>query len=423
MKWAADALAIAVAGGICSLSVPAWGTADNLPPDSALPTNVISPATRGVQAGDSISPDDSTDALPAKNAQKYTLELVASFDEYMPRGVSITKEGRIFVCFPRHDINHEYTVAEVKDNKIIPFPSTEINKADINDASNHLISVISATVDNKNRLWLLDSGRIFRDQIKDGCKLIGIDLHTGQIIKNIPFSNNVLLPTSVFKDIRIDPLIGEDGTAIIIDSAPTGTSAIIAVDLASGKGIRRLNNHPSVTAEPDFVIFADGEMLLLRESEDNKKDWTPGVSGLAISTNGDMLYYSALSSPDIYSVSLPKLCDSHISEAEVEKTVKSIGREVGTSDGMESDSQNRLYLSDVENNIIWRRNADATLESIVKDDRLCWPDRLCLAANGYLYVTASQFHRSPWFHYGEDTRELPFQLFRIKVDAQPVQLK
>ncbi len=416
----ASRLTVTTAATIFCLALPAFCAADNLlpvaPPKTTTNTNQPTEATE--------PSDDSNDlVVQAKETKTYTLEPVASFDEYMPRGVAATKDGRIFVCFPRHEPNHDYTVAEIKNNKVIPFPNAEINKAEINDPKNHLISVISATVDNKNRLWLLDCGRIARDQIKDAGKLVAVDLQTGQIVKNITFTDNILLPTSVFKDIRIDSAIGEDGTAIIIDSAPLGASAIIVVDLASGKSIRRLNNHPSVIAEPDFVIFADGEMLLLRESEDNKKDWTPGVSGLAISADEKNLYYSPLSCPDIYSLSLPKLCDAHVDETDVEKTVKSIGREVGTSDGMESDSQNRLYLTDVENNTIWRRNADGTLEKIVKDDRLSWPDRLYLAANGYLYVTASQFHRSPWFHYGEDMRELPYQLFRIKVDAQPIQLK
>lgn len=368
--------------------------------------------------------EDSADQIDAiTSTAKYTLEPVASFDDYMPRGVTVSQNGRIFVCFPRHEDNHEYTVAEIKDGKAVPFPNAEINEADFNNAKNHLISVISAVIDNKNRLWLLDSGRIGLKPVKDATKLIAVDLQSGEVVKNIPFPEEVLSSKSVLKDLRIDPLIGQDGTAIIGDSAPTGDSAILVTDLASGKTMRRLNKNPSVSAEPDFVIFADGEMVLLRTSEDNKVDWESGIAGLTISADGKFLYYSPMASLQIYSVSLEKLCDPHLTEADIEKTIAVIGREIGTSDGIESDSQNHIYLTDVENNTLWRRNPNGAIEKIIKDERLSWPDRLCLAPDGYLYVICSQFHRSPWFHYGEDQREKPYGLFRIKIGASPVQLK
>jgi hypothetical protein len=52
-----------------------------------------------------------------------------------------------------------------------------------------------------------------------------------------------------------------------------------------------------------------------------------------------------------------------------------------------------------------------------------WPDTLALSNDGYLYFTANQLHRQPNFHQGEDLREKPYSLFRIPVDAQPVQLR
>jgi hypothetical protein len=75
----------------------------------------------------------------------------------------------------------------------------------------------------------------------------------------------------------------------------------------------------------------------------------------------------------------------------------------------------------VQYDAIRRRNVDGSIDTLVSDKRLCWPDRLYLAADGYLYVTCSQLHRSPMFHYGKDLRTTPYQVFRIKVDAQPAQ--
>jgi hypothetical protein len=51
------------------------------------------------------------------------------------------------------------------------------------------------------------------------------------------------------------------------------------------------------------------------------------------------------------------------------------------------------------------------------------PDTLSVASTGYLYFTANQLHRQAQFHEGEDLREKPYTLFRIRIDAGPVLLK
>jgi hypothetical protein len=48
---------------------------------------------------------------------------------------------------------------------------------------------------------------------------------------------------------------------------------------------------------------------------------------------------------------------------------------------------------------------------------------MSVASDGYLYFTANQLHRQAQFHEGEDLREKPYSLFRIKIDAGPVHLK
>ena len=90
--------------------------------------------------------------------------------------------------------------------------------------------------------------------------------------------------------------------------------------------------------------------------------------------------------------------------------------------GGESDAQGRLYVTDYEHNSIVRRNSDGRYETIVQDPRLLWPDTLSLAPDGFLYCIANQLHRQPNFHDGADLRVKPYNLFRVRVDAAPVQL-
>jgi hypothetical protein len=365
--------------------------------------------------------DAGTDAGAKGDGKSCPLEMVASFNEMMPRGVAVSGGGRIFICFPRQDKNAPYTLGELKDGSVGAYPSVAMNEANA-DVQNSLVSVLSALVDDKNRLWVLDSGRVGKDIVPGAPKLLAIDLQTGSVVKNLPFPDGVFLPTTVLKDFRITPRIGKEGTAIICDSSATGKSALIVVDLETGRCTRRLNGHPTVESEPNFVIFAEGEMVKLRDTGGAERGWSAGVTGLALSNDGSVLYYSPMAGLSLSSVAVAALCDPAVSEAAVEKTVKIIFREVGTSDGLESDSQNRLYLTDVENSEIWLLNTDGSSSNLVRDSRLIWPDRLCLAKDGYLYVIASQFNRSPWFHFDHDLRAKPFQLFRIKVDAKPVQL-
>jgi sugar lactone lactonase YvrE len=383
---------------------------------------VIAPAVAALPTA-VVAQDSTRASTQASDGKTYSLEVVASFNEMMPRGVAVSSTGRIFICFPRQDMKGPYTLGELKDGTVSAYPNAAINRADNADSKNSLVSVLSAVVDNQNRLWVLDSGRVGRDVVPGAPKLLAIDLQNGSVVKNLSFPEGVFLPTTVLKDFRITPRIGKEGTAIICDSSPAGKSALIVVDLETGKSIRRLNGHPTVEAEPNFVIFAEGEMVRLRDSEDNQRDWTAGVTGLALSNDGSLVYYSPMAGLSLSSVSVAALCDGAISEEAVEKTVKVIFREIGTSDGLESDSQNRLYLTDVENNEIWLLNTNGTTSKLVKDNRLIWPDRLCLTKDGYLYVTASQFNRGPWFHFGQDLRTKPFHLYRVKVDAKPVQLE
>jgi sugar lactone lactonase YvrE len=95
----------------------------------------------------------------------------------------------------------------------------------------------------------------------------------------------------------------------------------------------------------------------------------------------------------------------------------------GASDGLESDSQGRIYVTDYETNSIRRRRRDGDYETLVHDPRVLWPDTLCVAEDGYLYFTANQLHRQARFHHGRDEREKPYVLFRTRVNARPVRLR
>ena len=103
------------------------------------------------------------------------LELVTTFDGAMPTGVTVSQEGRIFINFPRWGDNVPYTVGEVIDNQVVPYPNAEINLANSPPESS-LLSVQSVVIDPNNRLWLLDTGRpLFEPASYGEPKLVGVD--------------------------------------------------------------------------------------------------------------------------------------------------------------------------------------------------------------------------------------------------------
>src|SRR4051794_6826826 len=63
------------------------------------------------------------------------IETVAEFTGPMPTGVTVSPDHRIFVNFPRWGDKVDFTVAELKNGKPVPFPNAEINQYDPNQVS------------------------------------------------------------------------------------------------------------------------------------------------------------------------------------------------------------------------------------------------------------------------------------------------
>lgn len=345
-----------------------------------------------------------------------TLEVVATFNGPLPTGVAVANDGRIFVNFPRWGDEKVYsdffTVGEVKNGKTVPYPSAEMNKADPNRASQTLLAAQTIVVDpTGKRLWIVDTGNGFGDLKEGGPKLVAVDLATNKVVKTIAIPLDVAVPGTYLNDVRFDLKRGPQGTAFITDSGATG---IIVVDIASGKSFRRLQNHPTTRPEPTYMPVYEGQVLY----RDGKR-FQIGSDGIAISPDAKWLYYSVLSGRNLFRVSVDVLADPRKNDAEVAATIEDLGEKGGSADGLESDAEGRVYITDFENNSVHRRNPDGKLETLVSDPRLLWPDTLALAADGYMYVTANQIGRQARFQ-GKDMRQKPYAVFRFKVDGKRI---
>lgn len=350
-------------------------------------------------------------------------ETVATFDGAMPTGVTVSQKGRVFVNFPRWGDRVEATVAEVVNGRTVAYPPGLAQAAAPARPAGGLVSVQSVVVDPRDRLWILDTGSVkFGPTAPGGPKLVGVDLATNKVFKTIALPRDVALKTTYLNDVRFDLRRGKGGLAYITDSSGTGPNGIIVVDLASGRSWRHLNDHPSTKAVKQFVPIVEGQALLERQPGKPPKHLGIGSDGIAISADGERLFYCPLASRRLYSVSVDALSEPTTPASRVAATVVDHG-DKGASDGLESDAQGRVYLTAYEHNAILRRMPDGGFETLVHDPRALWPDTLSLAADGHLYFTANQLHRQANYHNGKDLRQKPYVLFRVKVDAAPVRLK
>ena len=357
-----------------------------------------------------------------QGAAAQSLEVAGHFDN-MPVGVAVSKDGRLFLAFSRAiDEKEPLSLAEVKDGKPVPFPQG-LKQDNGKAGKDRLLSVQAVAVDGKNRLWIVDCGKVGANPVVPGtAKLVAVDLATNKVVKTVVFPAKVAGATSFVNDVRVDLTKGKEGTAFLTDASPEGPNGLIVVDLASGKSVRRLNDHPSTKAASGFVAQVEGQPLIQKKGPMAGQPFTAGADGIALEADGQHLFYSPLSSHHLYRVSTVALVDPKKSDEEVAATVEDLGDRGFASDGLVGDGAGRLYLTDYEHNAIVRRGKDGKMETVVKDAKLLWPDTLALAQDGTLYITATQIHRGERMQ-GTDKRERPFTLWKLSTDSHPMTLK
>jgi sugar lactone lactonase YvrE len=341
----------------------------------------------------------------------------------MPTGVTVSRNGRIFVNFPRWGDQVPFTVGEIRQGQVVPYPDPAINRPDPARPGESLISVQSVVVDAADRLWILDTAApSFSPPQPGGAKLVAVDLATNKVVKTIVLSATAVLPTTYVNDVRFDLRQGTAGIAYITDSSVSGPGGIIVVDLDSGEAWRKLNGHPSTMPDPAFVPIVEGETMAIRRKVGEKPaPFSVATDGIALSADGKTLYYCPLSSRHLFSVPTAVLRDRAATNDAAAQAVRDLG-EKGASDGLEADDQGRIYATDYEHDSIRQRSPDGTWRTIAHDPRILWPDTMSVARDGYLYFTTNQLERQAMFHEGRDLREKPYMLWRIHIGAGPVAL-
>ncbi|HEY5892182.1 MAG TPA: L-dopachrome tautomerase-related protein [Chthoniobacterales bacterium] len=334
-----------------------------------------------------------------------------------PSGIAVSKEGRVFLGFPRHADNHQqFSLAELKDGALIPFPSRDYvypSKKPFNEWS---VSPHGMTMDGNDVLWVLDDGkRAGIKEIPEGAaKVVGINISTGKIIASIVIGREAMGDDSHLNDLRVDLTHGEKGTVYIANSGFGARYSLVVVDIASGKSREVLLNLPCTSPEPGFVAFLEGQPKVF----DPKRPTFPigGADGIALGADSKKVYWTAISGRKLFSIPTAVLSDFQRSEAELEKAVVFEG-EHPACDGLADNSEGNIYFGAFEQLSLVKRLPTGQFELLAHDTRFGWPDGLAYR-NGWLYVTLGQWNRLPGFNDGKELRQPPFLVVRIRVDHQ-----
>lgn len=327
-------------------------------------------------------------------------------------GIAVSREGRIFVNFPRWVNDPLYSVAEVlPDGTLRPYPDNNWNRWGTDEKRQpgaHFICVQSVFVDKGDRLWILDSASPgFKGVIPGGAKLVEVNLATNRIERIFPFDATTAPINSYLNDVRLDP---RGDFAYITDS---GSGAIVLLDLSNGSSRRLLANDPSTKAEPGFTPVING-----RELRD-EQGHPPQIhaDGLALDTKGDYLYYHALTARTLYRIKTAFLKDRKLTEAQLATHVERVA-ETGAVDGMVMGPDDNLYFTALEENAVKRYSPGGKISTIIRDEHIQWPDSMAITFDNYLYFTASQIQRMPRFNHGKDLRAPPYSYFRTWVGME-----
>jgi sugar lactone lactonase YvrE len=331
-------------------------------------------------------------------------------DTFQLTGVTVSKRGRLFVNYPRwSDVYLNAVVEVMPDGSTEPFPDEAWNRWDRKPgtAHDHFVCVQSVVVDESDALWVLDpAAPMLTTPIPGGAKLVKVDLTSNRVARLVSFGADVIRPDSYLNDVRFDLRYN---VAYITDS---GAGGIVVVDLASGKARRVLDGHPSVMAEKGVQIVINGKPVL--DALGNPP--TFHSDGIALSADGGYLYFQPITARSLYRVRTDVLRDPDADAAGVGAAVERYAATFPV-DGLWMDARDHIYLSDITHNAVSRLLPDKTIETLVTDRRLQWPDTFTAAPDGTMYVTTSHINESPTFNRGKSVRKEPYGVFRFRPPA------
>ena len=333
------------------------------------------------------------------------LEPVFSSDLVI-NGVTTSADGRLFLPVQSQQPGVGPQVVEVKDGKPVPYPDAHWNGWQPGmDGADRFVGVNAIRVGPDGALWVVDRGGpgIGKPLAPHGVKLVRIDLATNTVARVYDLGA-VTRPWSFVDDVRFN-----GGHGYLTDAGDPG---LIVLDLASGKGRRVLDGHPSTIAQTP--LRAEGKDL-----RDAKGDPVNiHADQLEVSPDGRWFYYQP-SNGRMARIETRYLDDATLGDAERAAHVERFADTPSTG-GTAIDATGAIHLSDTDRSRILTISPEGTIATLVADPRLVWVDAMWIDDQGNLLMPASQLNRSAGLNGGTNAVKPPITLYRLAIGAKAV---
>jgi sugar lactone lactonase YvrE len=333
------------------------------------------------------------------------LEVVYQDSTYQLTGVAISKDGRLFTCYPLWSNTYKNAVAEITHgNPETPYPSQLMNSWVVGDSGmNKWVCAQAVYIDANNNLWVVDPASPYqRGVYENSQKLVEINLGTNTIMRTYPLTG-VTDDQAYLNDVRVDVA---NNIAYITNSSEGG---IVVVNLNTGAARQVLQGSSSVIADQTYILTIDGQQI-----NKNGAPFYGNSDGLALAPDNSYLYYKPLTDHNLYRIPTADLQDTTLSPTVLSARVENLGTYVAT-DGMIMDQNGNLYLGDLEQHRIVKLDKNLKLTTVVQDSRLIWPDSYSISTDGYLYISCSQINLQPDFNNGANKRTTPYTIYKVKL--------
>jgi sugar lactone lactonase YvrE len=309
--------------------------------------------------------DVSTPPIAEGDAQSVLVEL-----DFPPGNVTNAPDGRIFFNTHPFTQSHRFTdsfLFELVDGKPRPYPDA----ASQSDTK----FVFGMTVDAHDRLWVVSPATLDREKTR----IQAYDLRANRRVIDHELAPGV---GRFAQDLRV----ARDGKTLFL--ADTGAfrfthASILVVDVDRWT-VREVLGHDPSTQPQDWIIqtfrgpHRVGFGLLT---------FQVGVDGIALSRDGDWLYYATMSHDTLYRVQTAAVLDASLSEPELARRVEAVGTKP-LSDGIEVAADGSVIITDVEHGGLMRLK-DGRLDTLSRDPRIVWADGVTITASGDALFTDS----------------------------------
>ena len=327
------------------------------------------------------------------------IETFLEFPKDTPPGnLAIAPDGRMFMSV--HEFyGPELRVVEVMpDGSTTPYPTEDWARAPSEDGDG-LNGVLGLRADREGILWMLDGQNAERTG-----RVVGWNTKTEELHAIYYIGQPIARPFSFLNDLAVDR---ENEAIYISDTANHTESAIIVIDLETGRSRRVLEGSQYTSAE-DTPMIIDGKEVLLGGNPAKI-----GINPISVDPTNTWVYFAPMTAASMYRVRTTDLLDDSLSDAELEAKVERYGDKV-ISDGSTVDAAGNVYITAMTDNAIGVTKPDGTYEVLFQSDEdLPWPDGFSMGVDGYVYATINELHRSPVLNGGVDDSLGTYRIVRF----------